>query len=136
MEEDMRTKNSLLALLVPATLAVAAAAHADPRLQANVRFGTPFPRYVHAPAPEAYRAPVPRFGRNEYPHGDRYGAQGYWAWDGYRQVWVGAPLTPPSPYHVPVFDREGWFVGWEDMSGDVPRRDVELLRQNYRSQRD
>ncbi|MCC7486277.1 MAG: hypothetical protein IT529_15000 [Burkholderiales bacterium] len=132
----MRTNKSLLAWIIPAGLAITTAVHAEGRFPGNLRAVGPVPHAVNGPVATAGYAAAPRLARASYPYRDAYGIAGYWEWDGYRHGWRSVPRFAPSPYHVPVFNRDGWFMGWDDMSGDVPRPNVEALRQNYRSQRD
>ncbi len=106
----MRYKNIILAVVLAAGAAssvlVAPVAQAQARTSVDIRIGTP-------PPPVRYeRMPPPRRGYVWAP--------GYWAWDGYRHVWVGGHwermrrgrhYVPPGWYQEPGgwrFNRGGW----------------------------
>jgi hypothetical protein len=86
----MRTKNLLWSLLIAAGIAlVPAASQADSRVSIGVAVGPPPPPVVMAPAP------APGY----------VWAPGYWAWNGYRHVWVEGYWMAVRPGYAWVPDR-------------------------------
>ena len=117
----MRTNKFLLALLISAGSILPSAAHADGRVSGGIHFGPPPPQSVYIPAPQPAYVWAP----------------GYWASDGFRRVWVEGHWVAARRAFAPVRHyRDGRGLHWDDPSGDVPRRNVEELRRNYREQRD
>jgi|SRR5450830_59625 len=108
----MNYKNIVLAILLSTSAAsavlMAPVAQAQVRGSVDIRIGTP------PPPPRYERMPPPRRGFVWAP--------GYWAWDGYRHVWVqGHWERVRRGYHhyaPPGWrqDRDGWRFnqgGWE-----------------------
>ena len=85
----MRTRKLLMSLLIAAGIALPGAAPADPRVSVGIHIGPPPPPVVVAPVP---------------PPGYLW-APGYWAWDGYRYVWVDGRQVVARPGYVWVPDR-------------------------------
>ena len=89
-ETTMRTKQLLFAALVLS--GVAAAGAAQPEHRVNAAHGPALLRVDHTPPPRAVQP--------SYAHRDRYSAR-----------------RGLSPYK-PAIDRNGWFLGWEDLNGN------------------
>jgi hypothetical protein len=85
----MRFRRIAIAWLAAAGIALPVAAHADNRFSAGIYIGPPPPPVVYVPAPQPGYAWAP----------------GYWAWDGYRHVWVDGRLLRARPGYVWVPDR-------------------------------
>jgi len=96
----MRTRKTLLSLLIAAAVALPVAGNARTDVSVGINLGPPPAPVVVAPPP----APYPGY----------VWAPGYWAWDGYRHVWVeGRWLAPRAGYYwvSPHWERRGpnWF---------------------------
>lgn len=106
----MQYKNIVMAVLLSTSAAsamlTAPLAQAQIHSSVDIRIGTP------PPQPRYERMPPPRHGYVWAP--------GYWAWDGYRHVWVGGHwervrrgyrYAPPGWHQDPGgwrFDHGGW----------------------------
>ena len=97
----MRTRGLMLAGLIAAGALLPAAGNARNDFSVGINIGPPPAPAVVAPPP-----PVPRPGYVWTP--------GYWAWDGYRHVWVEGQWIAPRPGYVwvePYWERRGpnWY---------------------------
>ena len=92
----MRTRNLLLGLLIAAGVALPAAGQARTDFSLGINVGPPPAPVVVAPPPPVEPGYV--------------WTPGYWAWDGYRHVWVEGRYVAPRPGYVwvpPYWDRRG-----------------------------